>query len=340
MITLVTTVLNDREGTESFFEQMAVQTQTPDEIVIVDGGSKDGTWELLLDESEQDRPWHLIALQDHGCNVARGRNIAIAKATHDIIASTDVGCAWDAEWLEELVGPLVSDLRVEVVMGSWGVKQNDLKGPWAKTEFALKGDLLQTSATPKTYASSRSIAYRKQLWEKLGGYPEDLTLAGDDYVFDMLIEANGSYAASAPAIRCYWHRHETLKGFLKEQYRYFVGNGEAGITGHYFLFVGARLGGEVLGLAAGTSLLLTRSRRPIGMILLVMSLISIGLRFRRWIPAAKRLAAMGVEFPLWRVAIFETLCRVHSLRGYLTGWSRGAKDCRDCRKRLHDAGAV
>jgi len=334
MISLVSTVLNDREGTALFFKQMAAQTRLPDEIVIVDGGSKDGTWELLLEEAHQTRPWRLVASQERGCNVARGRNIAIAKAAYEIIASTDIGCEWDKEWLEELVEPLCVDPAIEIVVGSWGVKEAELSGPWAKTEYALKSHALQTSSTPQTQATSRSIAYRRNLWDQLGGYPEDLTLSADDTVFDMFIKGAGAYAAAAPAIRCYWHRHESLRAFLKEQYRYFYGNGEANITGRHFVLVGARLGLEIAGLLVGIPLLAINSTRWWGIAALSVSLLSISLRFRRWIPAARRLSAMAVDYPLARVALFETLARIHSLRGWFYGWLHGAKCCRDCRARL------
>jgi len=253
------------------------------------------------------------------------------------LASTDIGCDWDPEWLEELVKPFRSDPAIEVVVGSWGVKEEDLVGPWAKTEYALKSGALQTSSTPQTQATSRSIAYRRDLWERLGGYPEDLTLAADDTTFDMLTKCDGAPAASAPRIRCYWHRHESLKAFLKEQYRYFYGNGEANITGRHFVLVGARLGLEMIGLLAGLLLLAIAATRWLGLAAVAASLFSIGLRFRRWIPAARRLSSMGVDHPLARVALFETLCRFHGLRGWLKGWLRGNKACRDIRRRLAKA---
>ncbi|MEM7457376.1 MAG: glycosyltransferase, partial [Planctomycetota bacterium] len=62
---------------------MKNQTRLPDEIVIVDGGSKDGTWEFLKSYTF-DNDIQLVAIQDAGCNVARGRNIAIVNATNEI----------------------------------------------------------------------------------------------------------------------------------------------------------------------------------------------------------------------------------------------------------------
>ena len=245
MISLVSTILNDRQGVVLFFKSLGKQTRAPDEIVIVDSFSKDGTWEAIQSElARTDRAWKLIAWQER-CNVARGRNLAIARATQPIIASTDIGCDWDPEWLEELVQPFELDSSCQAVMGSWSVRVEDLASPWARVEYAL---LRQPKlvATNRSDASSRSIAYTRTLWEKIGGYPEDLTLAADDMVFSLLLHriASGNIAC-APAVRCYWMRPETFQSFCKEALRNFRGAGEAGIWAGYAWKVGGRIGAEV-----------------------------------------------------------------------------------------------
>jgi glycosyltransferase involved in cell wall biosynthesis len=79
-ISIVTTVLNDRKGCADFFEQMKLQTLLPSEIVIVDGGSKDGTWEYIEEKAARSGAIPFQVFQDVGCNVARGRDIAIQHA--------------------------------------------------------------------------------------------------------------------------------------------------------------------------------------------------------------------------------------------------------------------
>jgi glycosyltransferase involved in cell wall biosynthesis len=340
-VSLVTTVLNDREGVELFLRRMATQTTSPTEIVVVDGGSTDGTWELLKTEAKrEDRSWRLKVFQEKGCNVARGRNLAIKATSYEIIASTDVGCDWDPQWFEELVAPLEARSTVELVAGSWEVRERDLEGPWAKTEFALRGTVMRTSAAPTTMPSSRSVAYRREVWERLGGYPEDLTLAGDDMVFDILYTAHKVRAAAAPTIRCYWYRHTSLKGFLKEQHRYFVGNGEAGIAMSYFVLVGGRLLLEAICLLAGAALALISPIRWMGVALFGIACVSLMLRLWRWLPASRRLATMCVDWPLARVAAFETLCRCYALSGYIRGLRRGARKCHETRQRLKEAHCI
>lgn len=333
MFTLVTTVLNDREGCAAFFIQMEAQTYLPDEIVIVDGGSKDGTWEFLQ-KYKPNQPYSLRVIQEIGCNVARGRNLAIAKAKYDIIVSTDIGCTWENQWLEDLVKPLFADSKLEAVMGSWQVRREDLKSNWARSEYTLlKG--LKFIANPTSHASSRSIAYRKSLWEKIGGYPEDLTLAGDDMVFALLLHQKTNCVTSAPIPRCYWERPVTLKSFCKEARRNFRGGGEAGIWLDYGLMVGGRLLLEPLLLFIGLVCLLFAFPIWIVSLFLIGFLVSVGLRLLRLAPTIWRFKAYE-DSDIWlRIFVFEYLTKFWSVVGYWEGFLSGFKHCQECRQRLH-----
>ena len=333
MISLVTTVLNDRQGCEDFFSQIEVQTYLPDEIVIVDGGSKDGTWDFLQNY-QPNQPYSLRVIQEVGCNVARGRNLAIAKAQNDIIVSTDIGCTWEPQWLEELARPLLEDSQLEAVMGSWQVRWEDLKSDWAKVEYALLNEP-KLIATPKSHASSRAIAYRKALWEKIGGYPEDLTLAGDDMVFALLLHQTTDRVTCAPIPRCYWERPVALKSFCKEIRRNFRGGGEAGIWLKYGLLVGGRLVLEPFLLLIGLVGLLVGLPSWVAALFLISFFVIVGTRLVRLTSAIERLNTYSYSNRLLRILIFEYLTKFWSVVGYWEGFLAGLKHCQECRARLH-----
>jgi glycosyltransferase involved in cell wall biosynthesis len=330
MLSLVTTVLNDKSGLWPFEDRIAKQTLMPDEIIVVDGGSTDGTWEVLRTCASSSP--HFKISQEKGCNVARGRNLAIAQATGDIIVSTDIGCEWDPEWLQELVQPFFDDPSIEVVIGSWAVRSQDLHTAWAKTELALRGSM-QLNATPDSLGISRSIAYRKSVWEKAGGYPEDLTLAADDVVFDMQLKQMGFKTAAAPVIRCYWMRHERLKQYAREERRNFLGAGEAAIWRKHFVLVFGRLLLEAGGLVLGLLLLFVGLIPAAGFCLAIASL-SLVHRLWRLRPAAQRLRQMDVDLPWLRLILFEYVTKAYGMWGYLRGYVQGFFTCQDCRKRL------
>jgi len=63
-ISVVVPTLNDRDGLDQLIQALAQQTRAPDEVVVVDGGSTDGTKELLETwRAETDVPVKIITGQ-------------------------------------------------------------------------------------------------------------------------------------------------------------------------------------------------------------------------------------------------------------------------------------
>src|SRR5690606_31532652 len=99
-------------------------TLPPDQIVITDAGSNDGTIQIL-ESWKQRSKIKITILVEKGCNIAQGRNKAIEAADHDLIVSTDFGCRYDSRWLESVVSPF-ADPEVKVVGGGYGVLEEDI----------------------------------------------------------------------------------------------------------------------------------------------------------------------------------------------------------------------
>lgn len=333
MTTVVTTVLNDREGCAQFLAEMLQQTCKPGEIVVVDAGSRDGTWELLQAEAVASWPWRLIALQERGCNIARGRNLAIKAASHEIIVSTDVGCHWAPEWLEELAAPLFADPDCEAVMGSWKVRFEDQQTPWARADPMLRSGL-ELRATPTSCASSRAIAYRKDLWQRIGGYPEDLTLAADDLVFAMLLRRIARRVSAAPVPRCVWSRPQRFMSLVKEARRNFRGSAEAGLWLDYFVLVGGRIAAEWIsfaGLIFAWSVGFPMDSTILAGLVVFLLFV---WRLQSWLAFRRVIAGRGGTVALWRVAVLDYTTRLAAVRGFFDGLVYGAGHCQACRCRL------
>ena len=111
-VSLITTVLDASDSVGAFLESVSWQTRPPDEVVVVDGGSTDGTLERIRSADT------VTLIEQRGANIARGRNVAISAATHDVIAVTDGDCVLERDWLERLVVPL--ETGADVAMGSTG----------------------------------------------------------------------------------------------------------------------------------------------------------------------------------------------------------------------------
>lgn len=332
MISLVSTVLNDVIGLQLFFNQMESQTLKPDEIVIIDAGSSDGSWEFLQNY-QLNGSIPLRCYQELGCNIARGRNLAIEKSRYGLIASTDIGCSWDAEWLEALTTPLLQKTGIQAVMGSWDVQWEELESDWAKIDYCLHNDL-KFIAIPKSHASSRSIAYQKNLWQKIGGYPEDLTLAGDDMVFALLLHRITNQVEYTSTPHCHWKRPTHLRSFCKEAKRNFKGGGEAGIWLKYGILVGGRLIFEITFLSLSTYLLLFAPFNLISLVLITASLLSISLRLLRLSAIVQQFRVRSGSNAWLKFIAFEYVTKLSAIFGYWNGFINGFMRCRDCRERL------
>jgi glycosyltransferase involved in cell wall biosynthesis len=224
-ISLIATVLNEVELLDSWLDSIARQTRQPDEIVIVDAGSSDGTIEKLQSvEASQVLPVRVFVVP--GANISHGRNRAIQEATSDVIAATDAGTLLEEDWLERLVQPL-SDPTVDVSSGFYRpAGRNDFERVLAAVIVPRLSEI-----DPETFLpSSRSVAFRRTAWQSVGGYPEWL-LVVEDLVFDMDLRRKGARFAFVPDAIASWYPRPTLKSFFKQYRNYARGDGHARILG-------------------------------------------------------------------------------------------------------------
>jgi glycosyltransferase involved in cell wall biosynthesis len=222
MISLVATVLNENHNLEKWLDGLLQQTRQPDEIVIVDGGSTDGTWELLEKKASEIK---ILKIFKHVGNIAMGRNFAIAQAQGPIIAVTDAGCIYEPSWLGALVHPFASGAE-------WTATGF---GPWLQADDSLKMQLIAAATIPASYEfkkdwlpSSRSVAFKKDVWQKVGGYPEWIPIC-EDIIFDLAIQKLGVPIVYIREPLVFWRPRTTLAAYCKQLYRYTKSDGHGNL---------------------------------------------------------------------------------------------------------------
>lgn len=224
-VSVIGTVLNERAAIERLLESLAAQSRPPDEVVIADGGSTDGTLDVL-------ERWAALGLlplrllRTPGANISEGRNAAIAAATGEVIASVDAGVGLEVGWLEALVAPFEAahPERLAAAVAGWFVAD-----PQTVFEAAMGATVLPAlrEIRPQTFLpSSRSVAFRKAAWEAVGGYPEWLDYC-EDLVFDFRLRSLYGPFPFAPEARVHFRPRGNLRAFFRQYYQYARGDGKA-----------------------------------------------------------------------------------------------------------------
>jgi glycosyltransferase involved in cell wall biosynthesis len=227
-VSVACTVLNERDDIDSLVESLMGQTLAPAEVIIVDGGSTDGTWERL--EAARAKYPTLVPIRDESCSlkscpgpIARGRNVGIARASSDVVACTDAGCTYDSEWLVNLTAPIFAGDAEYSVGGSYIDAANSTV--WDVASAPFFGVKLNPDAPTKS-CTARSMAFRKELWRRVGGFSETVFL-GEDTVFDSKVRQLVGPAFAERAKAAYQPRH-TFRSALRQMVSYSVTDGVLG----------------------------------------------------------------------------------------------------------------
>ncbi len=223
-VTLVATVLNEAGNLGEWWTSIVGQSRLPDEVVVVDGGSSDGTAEQLRSLAER-APCQVRIEVCEGSNIAQGRNHAIALASHDVIAVTDAGCVLSPYWLERLMEPLEREPGTDLVAGFYC----PLTAGWFEEVSACATVPLPWEVREGRFLpSSRSLAFRRRVWVDVGGYPEWLEI-GEDMFFNHAWKKIHIQHTLAKDALVYWRMRRNVRTLLRQYFLYARGDGESGM---------------------------------------------------------------------------------------------------------------
>jgi glycosyltransferase involved in cell wall biosynthesis len=228
-VSIIATELNEIGDIARVVQSLLAQEPPAAEVIIVDGGSTDGTWEWLATAAARDS--RLIAIRDETCSlkhsrgpVSRGRNVAIAAAKSSIVACADAGCTYAPDWLRNLTARIAAG-QAEYALGGacldpaghtvWDVAS----APF----FSVRLSPLE----PTKSCTARSMAFTKDLWQRIGGFPEHV-LVGEDTLFDLEArrQTQPAFVFNAKAL---YRPLNTFRSACRQMKRYAISDGQAGV---------------------------------------------------------------------------------------------------------------
>ncbi len=305
-VSIITTVLNEADNIERFLCSVLAQTLMPYEIIVVDGGSTDGTVDIISDLAAKHSNLKLIVIK--GANRSMGRNAAIDNSLSDIIGCVDAGCYFMPDWLENLLKPLRDDC-VGLAFGLCTAQTRNIFQECLSVFGAPRSEDIDANTF---LPSSRSIAFRKEYWKKAGGYPEQY-YKNEDTPFDIALKKVGCHFALAKEAKFLWEPRCNFQELFRQQYNYAVGDGE----GRILFPVYWKTSAFYLGILLLISIILMQK---MCFFLLVPLIIIIGYHFRYFYIGKKRLGKKNIFWPMLKVITGMDLGNVLGFwKGYI--WS-------------------
>lgn len=220
-LAVVITVLNEQKTVGGLVNSLMHQTQKASEVVIIDGGSTDSTFQILKKYSQK---WSPLQVYLQKGNRSVGRNFGVSQTKSGIIAFTDAGCIPKPNWLEQIAKPFTNK-SVHVVSGYYSSTATTIFQKCLVPFVLVMPDRLNSS---EFLPSSRSMALRRNVWDFSGGF--DVNLAhNEDYAFAQKLKSMGiNFCFTSQAI-VNWQPRQNLFSAAKMFFRFAYGDAEAGI---------------------------------------------------------------------------------------------------------------
>lgn len=225
---LVITVFNEEETIEKLLDSIAEQTKKPDEIIFVDGGSTDNTVVEIEKWIMENGELKIKILREKDATIAQGRNRGIKEAKGEIIAMTDAGCWVHPDWFEKIIAPF-EDKKVDIVAGFYRMTGETV---FQKCLACYLGILPEKLDPLNFMPSARSMAFKKKIWERIGGFNEKLERAGEDTLFNYQAKKMGSKFVTVKEALVDWEMPKTWKEAIKKFYFYALGDGQINLKPH------------------------------------------------------------------------------------------------------------
>lgn len=206
-LTVITVAYNSEPTIEQTILSVAAQTATGVEYVLVDGGSKDGTMEVVHRHAKHIHRW--TSEPDSGIYDAMNKGIALARGEWLLFLNSDDYLS-DANSLERLL--LATDASVSIVAGRTLIKYAEherLFRPARRFGLELQLPFMHPSAI-----------VRRSAFESFGSFDTRYSLAADCDFFLRLISRGHKYRCISDVVTVMRDGGASQRGFVRGRIEY------------------------------------------------------------------------------------------------------------------------
>jgi glycosyltransferase involved in cell wall biosynthesis len=205
-LSVVVTVLNEGAALGKLVDDLLPQLSAGDELLIVDGGSTDGSIESL---PEHPALWVEVV---PGAGISAGRNHGIRLAHNEVIVCTDAGCTPAPGFIDAFRRAFAGDDPPALVSGLYTAHaRNAMEQAQALACYPQPSEVRRPTVFSRAYtkafgtgfdprfAVGRCVAFTREAWKAAGGFPEHLA-TGEDVSFGLAVARHGRCEAATDAV--------------------------------------------------------------------------------------------------------------------------------------------
>jgi len=188
------------------------KVDSPELQIIVIAGGADGTYEIV-DRLPKSKSEQLILLRQGKGGKNAALNQGLALATGEVIVILDADSIVTPQWLQALIRPL--NEGADASCGNY----LPMKSTWVSRTEEMEKIAAYLVDGQCILQGSGSIAIRREVLEKVGGFPASVT-TGVDWDLDVRLSRAGYPKSFAPDALLSTQRPATLAQFWKNEIRW------------------------------------------------------------------------------------------------------------------------
>jgi len=311
-------IRNDAASVKPTMDAIFASTRLPDQIVVADGLSTDGTRELIAQYIDRGVPIRVVS--NPTLWAGGGRNLAVQETECDVLVLNDFGNVIEPGYIEAIVRPFEDDDNVDLVCGLFEMQATTsfehcvaaIHYPGHYMLHKYRAEELVQRFPRVLLPGGLCTAVTRRAWLAAGGQPEWLA-KGQDKLFSRKIYALGYKSAVAIDARLKHHVRRNLSELFRQVYYYGRGNGQMQFVSRHVLYLLMTYGSILLLLILGT---LNLFFALCGILLFLLY---------AWHSGVRKIiqADSGVKLPKYiPIALKILLVRdIGSILGHIVGWS-------------------
>jgi glycosyltransferase involved in cell wall biosynthesis len=220
MISIIVPVYNEIKFIDKLIESLESDNSVESEILLVDGGSEDGTIERIL--HWQSRYPNIKLIRNAKRYVSHGFNLAYNSSSGEYIAFIGAHASYPPNYFSKAISYIRTG-KCDVVGGPLRQEGRSVKEKaiayCMSSRFGVGGTEFRTSVKEQYVQSVAFAVYRREVFQKSGLMDEQLIRNQDDE-FHYRINSIGFRILMVPELRCTYFVRDSIKK-LYSQYFYY-----------------------------------------------------------------------------------------------------------------------